>query len=139
MKLEHTNSPKAEDIEFLSKKLAEVVAEHVVMEHFAFFIRDDEQQIIAGCNGYMILGEFSAIHTHQLWVCPNNRKQGLASDLLEKVHEHGRLKGCNLATLTTLSFLHNAIKLYQDLGYKLDLDRHDEIHGASCLFLRRNL
>ena len=57
---------------------------------------------------------------------------------LQKVHQYGRLKECSIATVITMSF-QSAITLYKKLGYQIDLERKDNIHGASCLFLRKDL
>ena len=138
MKIKHTNSPNTEDIYFLRDKIREEIVEYWSTEPFGFFIRNEADEIIAGCHGNITLGSFTSIHTNQLWVNPNNRKQGLASMLMEKVHEYGRIKECSMATVITMSF-QSAIKLYKKLGYKIDLERKDNIHGASCLFLRKDL
>jgi GNAT superfamily N-acetyltransferase len=138
MKIKHTNSPNTEDIYFLRDKIREEIAEYRSTEPFGFFIRNEAGEIIYGCNGYITLGAFTSIHTNQLWVHPCNRKQGLASMLMEKVHQYGRLKECSIATVITMSF-QSAITLYKKLGYKIDLKRKDNIHGASCFFLRKDL
>ena len=87
MKIEYTNSPKAEDIEFLTAKIDEEIKEYGSSLPFAFFIKNKDDQIIAGCNGCATL---ACIYTDQLWVDPNYRNQGLAKNLMEKVHEYGR-------------------------------------------------
>jgi len=47
---------------------------------FAFFIRDENHQIIAGCNGSVIFG---SIYTDQLWVHPDHRKSSLGHKSLK--------------------------------------------------------
>ena len=136
MKIEHTNSPKAEDIEYLTNKINEETKEEYDSAFpFAFFIRNKDDQIIAGCNGYIIFG---CIYTDQLWVDPNYRNQGFAKSLMEKVHESGRKHGCSMATICTMSF-QNAVNFYKKLGYKVDFERQGYAKDASCLFLRRDL
>ena len=135
MKIEHTNSPKAEDIEFLTAKIDEEIKEYGSAFPFAFFIRNKDDQIIAGCNGYIIFG---CIYTDQLWVDPIYRNQGFTKSLMEKVHEYGRERGCSMATLCTMNF-QNAIKFYEKLVYKVDFERHGYIKESSCLFLRKDL
>lgn len=136
MKIEHTNSPKAEDIEFLTAKINEETKEEYGSAFpFAFFIRNKEDQIIAGCNGYIIFG---CIYTDQLWVDSNHRNQGYAKNLMQQVHEYGREQGCNMATLCSMNF-QNAVNFYKKLGYTVDFERQGYAKDASCLFLRRDL
>lgn len=56
MKIEHTTSPSSKDIEFLLKKINEEIVDKGTCNPFAFFIRDDTEQIIAGCSGFVIYG-----------------------------------------------------------------------------------
>ena len=138
MKIKYTNSPNTKDIQFIRDKIQEEIAEYRSTEAFGFFIRNEADKIIAGCHGYITLGAFTSIHINQLWVHPYHRKQGLATLLMEEAHQHGRLKECSMATVITMSF-QSAVKFYEKLGYKIDLERKDNLHGASCLFLRKDL
>lgn len=133
--LEQTNSPKAEDIKFLTDKINEEIKGYGSAFPFAFFIRNKDEQIIAGCNGYIIFG---CIYTDQLWVNPDYRHQGLAKNLMQQVHEYGINKGCSMATICTMSF-QNAVNFYKKLGYKVDFQRQGYAKDASCLFLRKDL
>ncbi len=135
MNIQKTNSPTPEDIEFLTKKLNEEIKDYGSCKPFGFFIRDESQKIIAGCNGYIIFG---CIYTDQLWVDSNYRNQGLARELMNKVHEYGRLENCKMATVNTMSF-QNALKFYEKLGYNVDLERKGYNNDSSCLFLRKEL
>ncbi len=135
MKIEHTESPKTEDIEYLTKKIDEEIKEYGSSLPFAFFIKNKDDQIIAGCNGCLIFG---CIYTDQLWVDSNYRHQGLARNLMQQVHEYGRKQDCSMATLCSMNF-QNAIKFYEKLGYKVDFERHGYAKDASCLFLRKEL
>ncbi|MGI9215084.1 MAG: GNAT family N-acetyltransferase, partial [Gammaproteobacteria bacterium] len=62
---EFTASPIASDIEFLTQKINEETNDFGVASPFAFFIRNEDNCIIAGCNGSVIFG---SIYTDQLWV-----------------------------------------------------------------------
>lgn len=135
MKIEHTSSPNSEDIEFLAQKIDEETSNHEIATPFAFFIRDDSGLIIAGCSGETM---FKVIHTNQLWVNPNYRKQGLGKKLMEHVHAHGLHMGCHMATVLTMSF-QNARIFYENIGYKCDLERAGYDIKSSCFFLRRLL
>lgn len=135
MKIERTLTPSEQDINFLTQKINEETPDKGSAYPFAFFIRDKEGAIIAGCNGSVIFG---AIYTDQLWVSLDYRKQGLGQRLMEQVHHYGREIGCRLATCATMSF-QSARSFYEALGYQCDFERPGHIENTSCVFLRKSL
>jgi len=135
MKVEHTLNPSSQDIGFLTQGIYRETPQYGNAYPFGFFIRNDNDLIIAGCNGSVIFG---SIYTDQLWVHPNHRKGGLGSQLMEQVHDHGRQVGCAMATVATMSF-QNVCSFYERLGYTVDFERNGYAKGSSCLFLRKNL
>lgn len=64
MNIEYTSTPASEDVDLLTKKINQETPEFGEANPFAFFIRDEANQIIAGCNGSVIFG---SIYTDQLW------------------------------------------------------------------------
>jgi GNAT superfamily N-acetyltransferase len=134
MKIEYTSSPHTADIDFLTQKINEETPEFGAAHPFAFFIRENEK-IIAGANGSVIFG---AIYTDQLWVAPHYRKQGLGIRLMERIEEYGREQKCLMATVSTMSF-QGAREFYENLGYKMDFERHGYIRHTSFLFLKKKL
>ncbi len=135
MKIEHTTSPSSKDIEFLSQKINEETIDKGISSQFAFFIRDDTKQIVAGCSGSVIYG---SIYTDLLWVHPDFRRKGLGCQLLEKVHDYGREMHCKIATVATMNF-QKARGFYEKLGYKCDFVREGYVDGSTCVFLRKTL
>lgn len=136
--IEQTLSPSSNDIDFLTKKINEEANKHGISEEayqFAFFIRENGEKIIAGCNGSVIYG---AIYTDQLWVDPEYRNKGLGRRLMERVHSYGGEVVCNLATVTTLSF-QEASSFYEKLGYKRDFERAGYSYNSKCIFLKKKL
>jgi GNAT superfamily N-acetyltransferase len=119
MKIEHTRSPNSKDIEFLSRKINEETIDKGTSSQFAFFMRDENEQIVAGCSGCVIYG---SIYTDLLWVHPDYRKKGLGSQLMEKVHDYGRVVHCKIATVATMNF-QGTKAFYESLGYKCDFER----------------
>ena len=132
MRIEFTVSPLTADIDFLTQKINQETPEFGEAHPFAFFIRDDKNQIIAGCNGSVIFG---SIYTDQLWVHPNYRKNGLGHQLMEAVHDYGRRSGCRISTVATMSF-QGAKKFYEKLGYVSDFERPGYTQNSSCIFLK---
>ena len=61
--IEYTSTPASEDIDFLTHKINQETPEFGSAYSFAFFIRNEKNQIIAGCNRSVIFG---SIYTDQL-------------------------------------------------------------------------
>ncbi|KJV56979.1 GNAT family N-acetyltransferase [Orientia tsutsugamushi] len=135
MSLEHTSTPASADIDFLTQKINQETPEFGEAHPFAFFIRDDKSQIIAGCNGSVIFG---SIYTDQLWVHPEHRKNGFVHQLMEALHDFGRRSGCSMATVATMNF-QGAKTFYEKLGYVSDFERQGYTQNSSCIFLKRSL
>ena len=135
MKIEHTSTPGSVDVDFLTQKINQETPEFGEAHSFAFFLRDECNQIIAGCNGSVIFG---SIYTDQLWVHPDQRKVGLGRKLMEQVHDYGRKSGCSMATVATMSF-QGASSFYEKLGYVVDFERPGYIQNSSSIFLKRSL
>ena len=74
MNIEFTTNPHSADLDFLTQKINEETPDFGSAYSFAFFMRDEERAIIAGCNGSLIFG---SIFTDQLWVHKGHRRKGL--------------------------------------------------------------
>lgn len=135
MNIEFTSTPASPDIDFLTQKINQETLSFGEAHPFAFFIRDERNQIIAGCNGSVIFG---SIDTDQLWVHPGSRKKGLGHQLMEAVHDYGRKSGCSMATVATMSF-QGALGFYEKLGYVSDFERPGYTQNSSCIFLKWSL
>lgn len=134
--IQYTNSPSTDEIEFLTKQINESVREGFgSIEPFGFFIRDDNNKIIAGCNGSKVFG---VMYTDQLWVHPDYRKQGLGAKLMKQMHKYGKVSGCSMATVATMSF-QGAVAFYEKLGYVIDFERKGYINGSSVVYLKKDL
>jgi len=135
MNLKVTEHPNSRDLDFLTQKINEEIEGFGSAYPFAFFIRDEADKIIAGCNGSIIFG---CIYTDQLWVDAKYRNNGLGIKLMDAVHDYGRQSGCAMATVATMSF-QNVEAFYEKLGYAMDFEREGYTKGARCLFLRKEL
>lgn len=135
MKIEFTDLISNQDIDYLTQKILSETPEYGTAEAFAFYLRDENNEIIAGCDGSIVFGE---IYTDQLWVHSSYRNQGLAKKLMMNVHEHGIKKGCALATISTMDF-QNAVNFYLKLGYMIDFERSGYMKGTKCIFLSKKL
>ncbi|MEG9297637.1 GNAT family N-acetyltransferase [Mangrovibacillus sp. Mu-81] len=83
------------------------------MEKVSFMVRDDNDEIVGG-----IVGEtfWHHLHVDFLWVHEEFRKEGYGVELIEKMEEYARGKGCYLVVLDTFSF--QAPGFYKKLGYR---------------------
>ena len=135
MSIEFTATPDSADINFLTQKIDAETPEFGPVYPFGFFLRDENNHIVAGCNGFVIYG---AIYTDQLWVDHRYRNTGLGRVLMEQVHDYGREIGCTMATVATMSF-QGAQEFYERLGYEVDFERKGYVNGSSCLFLKKEL
>ncbi len=135
MNIEFTSTPQSSEIDFLTQKINQETSEFGSAYPFAFFIRNEVGEIIAGCNGSVVFG---GIYTDQLWVRPDYRGSGLGLKLMKQVHDYGLKLGCQIATVSTMSF-QGANAFYEKLGYVVDFERNGYVNGSSCLFLRKDL
>lgn len=132
--IQYTNNPASADIEFLTQQINDATPGFGTAHPFAFFIRNDLGEMIAGCNGYVVFG---AIYTDQLWVHPDYRGAGLGRKLMECVYDHGRKEGCTMATVSTMSF--QAPEFYLKLGFTVEFVRNGYNNDASSYCLKRDL
>ena len=128
MHVEFTTSPSSADIDFITQKINEEITDFGTATPFAFFIRNEDGGIIAGCNGSIIFG---CIYTDQLWVDKNYRHKKIGKKLMEAVHDYGNNAECRIATVNTMNF-QNAKEFYEKLGYVVDFERsgYNKIHAA---------
>jgi GNAT superfamily N-acetyltransferase len=134
-KLVFTKDPVTADVNFLTNKINEETDKWGEASPFGFFIRDDQNHIIAGANGFVIYG---TIYTDQLWVNKKDRNKGLAKKIMDKVHVFATEEGCRLATIQTMSF-QEAQGFYQKLGYVQDFKRSGYVKGSHCIFMSKEL
>ncbi|HAZ15197.1 MAG: hypothetical protein A2Y28_04440 [Chlamydiae bacterium GWC2_50_10] len=104
------------------------------IEPFAFLIRDDERNLIAGVAGAQFFG---SLYIDQLWVDKTERTEGLGSDLMKRCEEFAREKNCSFITLNTMDF--QALSFYQKLGFFVEFQSRGYTHGSICFYLRKNL
>jgi GNAT superfamily N-acetyltransferase len=135
MKFELSLHPSNQDLDFLTAMINKETPEYGEAFGFAFFGREEEGNVIAGCNGSVVYG---CIYTDMLWVHPLHRKKGLGRKLMDKVHAYGKEQGCTMATVATMTF-QGAVVFYEQLGYRVDFEQKGYIQDSSCLFMRKSI
>src|SRR5579862_2270756 len=97
-------TPTREELYTLARGLIENAKQkrdHKPTEGFAFFIRDENNKIIGGANGYTFYG---CVYVDQLWVDERLRGQGYGSELMLAAEKLGRERGCTFATVNTMDW-----------------------------------
>lgn len=135
MNIEFTDQPKREDTDFLCNKIYSGTEKLGDFTPFGFFIKDDNGNILAGCNGCLFFG---SVFTDQIWVDPQYRSQGLALKLMDKVHEYGIQNNCSIAAVHSMTFQH-VEKFFEKLGYIIDFERKGYSSDSSVFFLVKQL
>src|SRR5690349_3670865 len=64
------------------------------MEFFAFFIRDENNQILGGCNGNTLYG---CVYIDQIWLDESIRAKGYGTKLMTAAEQFGKEKGCTFS------------------------------------------
>jgi GNAT superfamily N-acetyltransferase len=127
--------PSSADLEFLEDRLYEYNCQQTGRadgQLFAFFVRNDQQEIIAGLSGWTWA---DACEIRALWVHPALRGQGHGRALLEAAEQEARRQGCKVILLTSYSF--QAPDFYQKHGYELTWQLHDFPPGHQhCTFIK---
>lgn len=130
------STPTSEELNFLEDRLYEFNSTQTGKddgELFAFFVRNEQQEIIAGICGWT-WAEACEIRT--LWVHPSKRGQGYGQRLLEAAEEEARSHGCKVIMLTSYSF--QAPEFYQRHGYTLAWQLSDFPPGHEhCILVKR--
>lgn len=109
--------PSTEELDFMEDRLYEhncALTGQSDGQLFGFFIRNEQQEIIAGITGWTWA---QACQIQNLWVHASLRGQGYGWDLLESAEQEARARGCQVIMLDSYSF--QAPGFYQKYGYEL--------------------
>ena len=128
--------PSSDELQFMEDRLYEYNSQQTGREDgqlFAFFIRNDQQEILAGLSGWT-WAQACAIQT--LWVHPSLRGQGHGRELLEAAEQEARAHGCKVIQIESYRF--QAPGFYQKYGYELAWQLDDFPPGHRlCLLVKR--
>ncbi len=129
-------TPSPDDLQFLEDRLYEYNSRQVSREDgqlFAFFIRDDRQEVLAGLAGWTWA---EACEVQSLWVHPDWRRQGYGRQLLAAAEQEALAHGCKVILITSYSF--QAPAFYQKCGYELAWQLQDFPPGHThCILVKR--
>ncbi|MGD6968031.1 GNAT family N-acetyltransferase [Rossellomorea vietnamensis] len=129
-----------EDSDFIRKKVIEhnmsSISDEVKtpLENVSFIIRNEQGEIVGGITGTLFWGH---CHIDFLWVGQNCRGKGLGKELLLKMENLAKEKGCCLVILDTFSF--QAPEFYKSQGYKVFGTVDDFPKGERQFYLEKRL
>jgi len=128
--------PSSDDLRFLEDRLYEYNIRQTGREDgqlFAFFIRNDQQEVVAGLSGWTWA---DACEIQTLWVHPSCRRHGYGRELLEAAEQEARAHGCKIILIDSYSF--QAPAFYQKYGYELAWQLDDFPPGHQhCTLVKR--
>jgi ribosomal protein S18 acetylase RimI-like enzyme len=131
------STPSPEDLQFLEDRLYEYNAAQTGRDDgqlFSFFIRNDQQEIVAGLAGWVWAG---ACEIQTLWVHPEWRGQGLGQRLLKAAEDKARANQCQVILVSSYSF--QAPAFYQKNGFELAWQLIDFPPGHRHCYLVKRL
>lgn len=134
-KLSFEENPNQEDIQVLIHGITDYAKQQRgfdALDFFAFFIRDENNTIVGGCNGGTLYG---GLHIDSLWVSDVIRNRGWGTELVNAALTYGKEKNCNFATVNTMDW--EALGFYQKLGFKIEFQRTGFHKNAVFYFLRK--
>jgi GNAT superfamily N-acetyltransferase len=130
------SEPADADVEFLDDRLYDYnMAQTGYRDgrRLAIFVRDAEQAIVAGLDGWTWGGSGEI---RSIWVDPSLRGQGVGASLMQAAEREAWRRGCRQLMLGSFSF--QAPHFYRSLGYTVfaALDGHPKGHQLYMLYKR---
>jgi GNAT superfamily N-acetyltransferase len=128
--------PSPEELQFLEDRLYEFNSAKTGKDDgqlFSFFIRNDQQEIVAGLSGWTWA---SACEIRTLWVHPSWRGKGHGRKLVQSAEKEARTRGCEVILLASYSF--QGPEFYKRCGFELawQLEDFPPGHQYCCLVKR---
>lgn len=130
-------NPRSEDIQIICDGYMENAYKlkgHKPIEFFAFFIRDNNNQIQGGCNGNTLYG---CLYIDGLWVTESLRGKGYGTKLMLATEQHAIESGCAFLAVNTMDW--EALNFYKKLGYYVEFERNGFEKNSIFYFLRKDL
>jgi uncharacterized protein YciI/GNAT superfamily N-acetyltransferase len=134
--IQYEKNPTPKDIEILSLGIslnakAKRGLDPVVP--FAFFIRDENNEIKGGCNGNI---GYDWLYVDQLWIDESLREQGYGTKLMNSAEALARENKCVSAAVNTGDW--EALDFYKKLGFRVELERQGLAKNSKFYFLRKD-
>ena len=137
MKITFEANPKPSDIQLLNDGIIEqhkLKMDMKPLDFFAFFIRDENGNIVGGCAGDNMYG---GLFVGQLWVAEQLRGKGYGTQLMQKAENFAKETSCNFITVNTFHW--EALQFYKKLGFYVEFERKGYDKNSIFCFLRKDL
>jgi ribosomal protein S18 acetylase RimI-like enzyme len=134
-KIIYEQAPQQKDIEILTNGIALNAKKKRGLNPlipFAFFIRDEKNEIKGGCNGNI---GYDWLYVDQLWVDESLRGKSYGSALMQAAEKLAIEKKCVSAAVNTADW--EALDFYKKLGYRVELERQILSKKSVFYFLRK--
>lgn len=135
--INYEENPNPDDVQMLGNAIMENASQKKGMKEldfFAFLIRNEEGQIVGGCNGCNLYG---CLFVDQIWVAERLRGKGYGTKLMQATESFGKKSGCNFMTVNTFDW--EALNFYKKLGFYVEFERRGFDKNSIFYFLRKNL
>ncbi|WP_421384894.1 GNAT family N-acetyltransferase [Bacillus salacetis] len=129
-----------EDSDFIRKKVIEHNMGHISdqvktpLMNESIIIRNEKEEIVGGITATLFWGH---CHIDFLWVDDRYRGEGYGKELLGKMEELAKEKGCYLIILDTFSF--QAPEFYKKQGFEVIGTVEDFPKGSRQYYLEKRL
>ena len=136
-KITYEFNPDRKNIDFLWREITEIAIKtqgHKEHESFGFFMRDENNQIKGGCNGFIFYG---CLYVDQLWVDDSLRKKGYGTQLMQLAEKLAKEKKCLFMAVNTMHW--EALDFYKKLGFYVEFERRGFEKNSIFYFLRKDL
>ena len=130
-------NPTPEDIQILCDGISHEAQKKKQLKSvnfFAFFIRDNDEKIVGGCNG-AILHDWS--YVDQLWVSESLRGQGYGTQLMLSAEKLAADHKSRFITVNSYNW--EAPNFYKKLGFYVEFERHNPEKDSTFYFFRKDL
>jgi GNAT superfamily N-acetyltransferase len=131
------SKPAFADVRFLEDRLYDYNVEQTGVDDgqwLAIFVRDDQQRIRAGVEGWTWCG---SCYLRHVWVHQDWRGQGVGTKLLQATEQEAMKRGCHQLVLSSFSF--QAPDFYQKLGFEVFAVLEEHPRGHRNYYLRKRL
>lgn len=135
-KINYESNPKNEDIQILYDGLKNyMLAKRNLkpISFFGYFIKDDNDKIVGGCNGDILYG---CLYVGTLWVAESLRGHGYGTKLMQSAEKLARENGCHFMAVNTMDW--EALDFYKKLGFRVEFERRGFDNDSIFYFLRKD-
>jgi ribosomal protein S18 acetylase RimI-like enzyme len=140
MKMKMINQWVQEDSDYIRKKVIEHNMNQISDEvktpliNESFIMKNEKEEVVGGITATLFWGH---CHIDFLWVDNDYRHSGYGKELLGKMEQLAKEKGCYLIILDTFSF--QAPEFYKKQGYEVIGTVEDFPKGSKQYYLEKRL